>query len=133
MIIICAVTDILPALSLAYEQAEAGLLDRPPRNVRTDRLVDWKLLFHAYFVLGLMECLSAMALSFSYLQRKGVYFSDIVLAYGGYKGDLNPEVVQEHIYVAQSIYFFTLVVSLEWQGDDKMMIDTLHYPDHAMG
>jgi sodium/potassium-transporting ATPase subunit alpha len=111
MIIICAVTDVLPALSLAYEQAESGLLTRPPRDVRKERLVDWRLLFQAYVVLGLMECTCAMAMAFWYLQRQGLHFSDLVLAYGGYQGSVSPEQFREDMYVAQSIYFFTLVVS----------------------
>ncbi len=114
MIIICAVTDVLPALSLAYEQAESGLLSRPPRDVRNDHLVDWRLILHAYGFLGLMECTCAMAMTFWYLQRKGLYFSDLVLAYGGYQGSVSPAQYSEDIYVAQSIYFFTLVVSEPW-------------------
>lgn len=111
MILICAVTDVLPALSLAYESPESGLLSRPPRDVRKDHLVDWRLLFHAYAVLGLMESTCAMAMAFWYLQRQGLYFSDLVLAYGGYQGSVSSDQYTEDIYVAQSIYFFTLVVS----------------------
>lgn len=43
-ILICVVTDVLPALSLCYESPEADLLTRPPRNVKTDRLANWHLL-----------------------------------------------------------------------------------------
>ncbi len=110
MIIICAVTDVLPALSLAYEEAEDGLLTRPPRDVKKDRLVDWKLLVHAYLVVGMLECLCAMSMAFWYMQRQGVYFSDLVLAYGAWKNGLTNDRVNEVLYVAQSIYFFTLVV-----------------------
>jgi sodium/potassium-transporting ATPase subunit alpha len=41
-----------------------------------------------------------------------VPFSDIVLAYGGYKGDLSAEFVAEQVNRAQSVYFFTLIVCL---------------------
>jgi sodium/potassium-transporting ATPase subunit alpha len=60
MIIICVVTDVSPALSLVYEKPEADLLLRKPRNRRTDRLVDAKLLLHAYAFLGILESLTAM-------------------------------------------------------------------------
>lgn len=113
MILICAVTDVLPALSLAYESPESGLLSRPPRDVRKDHLVDWRLLFHAYAVLGLMESTCAMAMAFWYLQRQGLFFSDLVLAYGGYQGSVSSDQYNEDIYVAQSIYFFTLVI-MQW-------------------
>lgn len=51
---ICAVTDVLPALSLIFEKPEANLLLRKPRSRQHDRLADWKLLLHAYFFLGLL-------------------------------------------------------------------------------
>lgn len=46
-----------------------------------------------------------------YLQRHGVSFSNIVVAYGGWKGGLTNDFVAEKVNVAQSVYFFTLVVS----------------------
>lgn len=60
MIIICVVTDVLPALSLVHEQPEADLLLRKPRDRKKDRLADGKLLFQAYFFLGIIESLTAM-------------------------------------------------------------------------
>jgi sodium/potassium-transporting ATPase subunit alpha len=77
MILICVVTDVLPAISMCFEKPEAGLLLRKPRNTKTDRLVDWKLLFHAYFFLGLLESLCAMSMAFWYLNRNGFLFSDL--------------------------------------------------------
>jgi sodium/potassium-transporting ATPase subunit alpha len=41
-----------------------------------------------------------------------VPFSDIVLAYGGYKGGLSDDFVAEQVNRAQSVYFFTLIVCL---------------------
>lgn len=60
MIIICVVTDVLPALSLVYEKPEADLLLRKPRDRKNDRLANPKLLCHAYFFLGIIESLTAM-------------------------------------------------------------------------
>ncbi len=57
-----AQTDVLPALSLCLEKPESGLLERPPRNVKTERLADWKLLLQAYGFLGVLESLSAMSM-----------------------------------------------------------------------
>lgn len=48
MIIICCCTDCATSIALAYEKPEADLLTQPPRNVKTDRLVDWKLLAQSY-------------------------------------------------------------------------------------
>jgi sodium/potassium-transporting ATPase subunit alpha len=77
MILICVVTDVLPAISLCFEKPEAGLLTRPPRNTKTDKLVNLKFLGHAYFFLGIMESLCACSMAFWYLQRQGYKFSDL--------------------------------------------------------
>ncbi|KAG7529951.1 hypothetical protein FFLO_05307 [Filobasidium floriforme] len=113
MILICVVTDVFAAVALCFEKPEVGLLTRKPRNVKTDRLVDWKLLLHAYGVLGVLESLCAMSMAFWYLERNGVPFKDIVAAYGGFRGGLNSDFVTEQVYKAQSVYFFTLVI-MQW-------------------
>jgi len=77
MILICVVTDVLPAIALCFEKPEMGVMTRRPRNVKKDRLVNWKLLFHAYFFLGVIESLCAMSMAFWYLQSKGFKFSDM--------------------------------------------------------
>ncbi|CUA71243.1 sodium/potassium-transporting ATPase subunit alpha [Rhizoctonia solani] len=108
MIIICVGTDVLPALSLALEKPEQGLLSRRPRNVKTDRLADWKLLLHAYGFIGVLESLCAMSMSFWYLERNGVPFSDLFLGFGNW-----PTLDSEKLNKAQSVYFFTLVI-MQW-------------------
>jgi sodium/potassium-transporting ATPase subunit alpha len=72
MSIICVVTDVLPAISLCFEKPETGLLLRKPRNTKKDRLVDWKLLFQAYFVLGLLESLCACSMAFWWVHNDHV-------------------------------------------------------------
>lgn len=49
MLIICVGTDILPALSLAYEAAEIDIMTRKPRT-KDDHLVSVKLITHAYLL-----------------------------------------------------------------------------------
>ncbi|WVQ84457.1 hypothetical protein IAT38_006609 [Cryptococcus sp. DSM 104549] len=109
MIIICVVTDVLPAISMCFEKPEAGLLLRKPRDTKRDRLVDVKLLGHAYGFLGLLESLCAMSMAFWWLQRQGYKFSDLVLAYGGLPPQYDADAYAEAVNHAQSIYFFTLV------------------------
>ncbi|WWC64599.1 uncharacterized protein I303_107210 [Kwoniella dejecticola CBS 10117] len=109
MIIICVVTDVLPAISMCFEKPEAGLLNRPPRDTKKDKLVNWKFLLHAYGFLGLLESLAAMSMSFWWLDKQGFKFSDLVLAYGGLPPQYDPEAYAEAVNKAQSIYFFTLV------------------------
>lgn len=38
---------MVPAISLAWENAESDIMKRPPRDAERDRLVTKKLIFHA--------------------------------------------------------------------------------------
>ncbi|PBK66842.1 calcium ATPase [Armillaria solidipes] len=112
MIIICVFTDVSPALSMVNEKPEADLLLRRPRDRKKDRLINWKLLLHAYFFLGLIETVTSMVGAFYFgFQRNGVPFSALWLKYGDY--DADPALVQELTNKAQSIYFFNLVI-MQW-------------------
>lgn len=64
MIMICCLTDCAAATVLAYEKPEADVLLRRPRDVKKDKLVDWKLLFHAYIFLGLQETVCSFAMAY---------------------------------------------------------------------
>eukprot|EP00632_Arachnochrysis_sp_CCMP2950_P011035 CAMPEP_0185690376 /NCGR_PEP_ID=MMETSP1164-20130828/1076_1 /TAXON_ID=1104430 /ORGANISM="Chrysoreinhardia sp, Strain CCMP2950" /LENGTH=1226 /DNA_ID=CAMNT_0028356941 /DNA_START=476 /DNA_END=4153 /DNA_ORIENTATION=- len=51
-------TDMVPAISMAYEDAEADIMKRPPRNAKVDRLVTRKLIFLAYLQIGIMQAMA---------------------------------------------------------------------------
>uniref|UniRef100_A0A7S2VWB4 Cation-transporting P-type ATPase N-terminal domain-containing protein n=1 Tax=Triparma pacifica TaxID=91992 RepID=A0A7S2VWB4_9STRA len=51
-------TDMIPAISMAYETAEADIMKRPPRNSKVDRLVTKKLINLAYLQIGIMQAMS---------------------------------------------------------------------------
>lgn len=58
-------TELSPAISLAYEPAEADIMLRAPRNLTTDRLVSRNLLIYAYLWISMLEsagCLLACEL-----------------------------------------------------------------------
>ncbi|KAK0488448.1 hypothetical protein IW261DRAFT_1580898 [Armillaria novae-zelandiae] len=112
MIIICVFTDVSPALSMVNEKPEADLLLRRPRDRKKDRLINWRLLLHAYFFLGMMEAVTSTVGAFYFgFQRNGVPFSALWLKYGGY--DADPDLVKELANKAQSIYFYNLVM-MQW-------------------
>ncbi|HEY9598770.1 MAG TPA: cation-translocating P-type ATPase C-terminal domain-containing protein, partial [Cyanophyceae cyanobacterium] len=52
-------TDMVPALALGVEQAEAGIMQRPPR-FKSKPLLDGSLLLRAYGFLGLIEAVLGM-------------------------------------------------------------------------
>ncbi|XP_046860711.1 sodium/potassium-transporting ATPase subunit alpha-2-like [Xenia sp. Carnegie-2017] len=56
-------TDMVPAISLAYEKAENDIMKRLPRNPQYDRLVNQRLIAMAYGQIGMIQ---ACAGFFSY-------------------------------------------------------------------
>jgi sodium/potassium-transporting ATPase subunit alpha len=113
MIMICCLTDCAAATVLAYEQPEADVLLRRPRNPKKDKLVDWKLLFHAYIFIGVQETLCSFAMAYWYCQRQGVPFSILWLGYGIYPDQYDPDYVAQVLATASSIYFANLVI-MQW-------------------
>jgi len=47
-------TDMLPAISLAYENAELDIMERTPRDIH-DKLVNHRLIYLAYGVVGITQ------------------------------------------------------------------------------
>jgi magnesium-transporting ATPase (P-type) len=70
-------TDMLPALALAAERPEPGVMERPPRH-RRERLLSWPLLARAYLFLGPMQAVAAMAAFFFVLDRGGWSYGEIL-------------------------------------------------------
>ena len=68
-------TDMLPAISMAYEEAESDIMKRMPRNPFTDKLVNERLISVAYGMIGMIQ---ASAGFFVYL---------VILAENGFKPD----------------------------------------------
>ena len=103
-------TDCAAAITLAYEKPEADVLLRPPRNPRKDRLVNTRLIFHAYFVVGLIQCFCSFTMAFWYLERQGIPFTAMWLKFGDYDAQYDSDYIAEKSNTASSIYFVTLVV-----------------------
>jgi len=53
-------TDLFPAISCAYEEAESDIMSRPPRNPDKDKLVGWRLFLFAYLQIGLIQVSGVM-------------------------------------------------------------------------
>jgi sodium/potassium-transporting ATPase subunit alpha len=120
MIFICVITDIGPALSLMYEQPESDLMRRKPRRPEVDRLVNAKLMCHAYFFIGVIESLFAHIMFFVYMNAEwGLAPSELFLAFTGWGvgstssasyGGLTLAEQATAIATGQVVYFITLVV-----------------------
>ncbi|VEL36673.1 unnamed protein product [Protopolystoma xenopodis] len=57
-------TDMLPAISMAYEVAEKDIMKRKPRDPKKDRLVNARLLAMAFLQIGVMQALAALFTAF---------------------------------------------------------------------
>ncbi|KAI0105307.1 hypothetical protein GGR51DRAFT_520304 [Nemania sp. FL0031] len=113
MIIICCFTDCAAATVISYEKPEADVLLRKPRNVKKDRLVNWQLVTHAYGIIGILETVLSFFVSYWYLQRNGIPFSQLWFAFGKIPDGIDPDYYTEKLNIASSIYFVNLVV-MQW-------------------
>ncbi|KAJ4463089.1 ion-transporting P-type ATPase [Paratrimastix pyriformis] len=98
-------TDIFPAISFGYEPAERGLMDRPPRNPKRDRLVTWRLIFFAYAQIGVLETVAAFITYFLIMGLAGIPMSSLFFNMSGVGIPL------PLLRTAQSSFFFTVVLT----------------------
>merc|ERR1712003_471949 len=71
-------TDLLPAISLAYETAESDIMKRDPRNKFTDKLVNERLISMAYGQIGMIQALAGFVCYFFIMLDHGFYPSDLL-------------------------------------------------------
>ncbi|KAK9716972.1 hypothetical protein K7432_006518 [Basidiobolus ranarum] len=114
MIFICVLTDMLPSIAIMFETPESDLLKRPPRRPNQDRLVNIRLLRHAYLFTGLMETIFSHCMFFYYIQSTAnLSAGDILLTFDkwtdGYKG-MSQAQLDDLQYTGQCVMFVTLVV-----------------------
>lgn len=69
-------TDMIPAISLAYENKESNIMKKPPRDMRHDRLVTGKLINFSYLQIGMIQAAS------------GFYTYVVVLAQYGFPPEM---------------------------------------------
>lgn len=60
MLAVCVGTDLMPAISMAYENPELDIMQRMPRNAKRDHLVTAKLLGFCYGNTGSMQAVAGM-------------------------------------------------------------------------
>merc|ERR1712214_260656 len=64
-------TDMVPAISMAYEQAESDIMKRKPRNPFTDKLVNERLISMAYGQIGMIQASAGFFVYFVILCENG--------------------------------------------------------------
>jgi hypothetical protein len=68
-----------PATSLAFEPAEANVMDRPPRDLATERLVSVPLLVYSYISMGIPQSLCCMGAYLWVFTKHGIKVKDIFM------------------------------------------------------
>merc|ERR1712172_198356 len=66
-------TDMVPAISMAYEQAESDIMKRPPRNPFTDKLVNERLISMAYGQIGMIQASAGFFVYFVIMAENGFF------------------------------------------------------------
>ena len=71
-------TDMVPAISLAYEQAESDIMKRKPRNPKKDRLVNERLISMSYGQIGMIQAAAGFFVYFVIMAESGFKPHDLI-------------------------------------------------------
>merc|ERR1719211_221731 len=71
-------TDMVPAISMAYEGAESDIMKRQPRNPFTDKLVNERLISMAYGQIGMIQASAGFFVYFVILCENGFWPSHLL-------------------------------------------------------
>ncbi|XP_064394340.1 sodium/potassium-transporting ATPase subunit alpha-3-like [Halichondria panicea] len=71
-------TDLVPAISLAYEEPESNIMDRKPRDSKRDKLVNSRLIGIAYGQIGVMQALAGFFCYFVIMGENGFLPSTLI-------------------------------------------------------
>lgn len=71
-------TDMLPAISLAYEGSESDIMKRKPRNAKTDKLVNNRLIQLAYCQIGFIQAAAGFLAYFVIMAENGFWPQDLI-------------------------------------------------------
>ncbi|XP_067300314.1 sodium/potassium-transporting ATPase subunit alpha-1b isoform X3 [Pseudorasbora parva] len=118
-------TDMVPAISLAYEAAESDIMKRQPRNPKTDKLVNERLISIAYGQIGMIQALAGFFAYFVILAENGFLPSRLLGIRVGwddkYVNDLEDSYGQQWTYEQRKIVeftchtaFFASIVIVQW-------------------
>jgi len=118
-------TDMVPAISMAYEQAEADIMKRQPRNPFTDKLVNERLISMAYGQIGMIQASAGFFVYFVIMCENGFWPSKLFGLRRSWDSmavnDLEDSYGQEWTYRDRKILeytchtaFFVSIVIVQW-------------------
>merc|ERR1712002_499428 len=118
-------TDLVPAISLAYEKAETDIMKRQPRDPVRDKLVNERLISLAYGQIGMIQAISGFFTYFVIMGENGFRPGFLI----GIRGAWDNRAINdlEDAYGSQWTYtqrkdleltchtaFFTSIVVVQW-------------------
>ena len=118
-------TDMVPAISMAYEQAESDIMKRKPRNPFTDKLVNERLISMAYGQIGMIQASAGFFVYFVIMAENGFWPSRLLGLRRPWDSqavnDLEDSYGQEWTYSSRKILeytchtaFFVSIVVVQW-------------------
>merc|ERR1712198_480742 len=118
-------TDMVPAISMAYEQAESDIMKRQPRSPFTDKLVNERLISMAYGQIGMIQASAGFFVYFVILMQNGFLPQDLFGLRKSWDSlainDLEDSYGQEWTYKDRKILeytchsaFFVSIVIVQW-------------------
>ncbi|ELU12040.1 hypothetical protein CAPTEDRAFT_168025 [Capitella teleta] len=118
-------TDLVPAISLAYERAESDIMKRMPRDPLNDKLVNSRLIGMAYGQIGMIQASAGFFVYFVIMAENGFWPSRLLGLRKAWdsKGvnDLEDSHGQEWTYAQRKVLeytchtaFFMSIVIVQW-------------------
>jgi sodium/potassium-transporting ATPase subunit alpha len=118
-------TDMVPAISLAYEQAESDIMKRMPRDPINDKLVNNRLIGMAYGQIGMIQASAGFFTYFVIMAENGFKTGDLFGLRRSWDSksvnDLEDSYGQEWTYAQRKVLeftchtaFFMSIVVVQW-------------------
>ncbi|XP_021568356.1 sodium/potassium-transporting ATPase subunit alpha-4 [Carlito syrichta] len=118
-------TDMIPAISLAYESPESDIMKRLPRNPKMDKLVNNRLIGIAYGQIGMIQAVAGFFTYFVILAENGFRPVDLLgirLKWDNrFVNDLEDSYGQQWTYEQRKVVeftchtaFFVSIVLVQW-------------------
>merc|ERR1719356_94115 len=118
-------TDMVPAISMAYEEAESDIMKRQPRNPFTDKLVNERLISMAYGQIGMIQASAGFFVYFVIMAENGFWPTHLLGLRRAWDSqavnDLEDSYGQEWTYADRKVLeytchtaFFVSIVIVQW-------------------
>merc|ERR1712226_1242792 len=118
-------TDMVPAISLAYEQAELDIMKRAPRDPIRDKLVNERLISLAYGQIGMIQAISGFFTYFVIMGENGFRPGFLIGIRGEWDNRKNNAVAdsygsewtyeqRKNLELTCHTAFFTSIVVVQW-------------------